>query len=54
MSSEPWTIPFNNTVYVCWRDKANKPHYRPMTEEEDKQYFTSPNKEKFLNELLHI
>jgi hypothetical protein len=53
MSSEPWTIPFNNVTYVCWRDKNNSPKYRQMTDQEDHEYFTSEDKEKYLNAILH-
>lgn len=52
MSNQPWTIPFNNVTYVCWRDKENKPQYRQMTDKEEYEYFTTSDKEKYLNELL--
>jgi hypothetical protein len=48
----PWTIPFNNTIYVCWRDEQNNPRYRQMTDQEDYEYFTSSDKEKYLNAML--
>lgn len=50
--SNPWTIPFNNTNYVCWKDKNNTPRYRMLTPEEERAYFTSSDKEKYLNDLL--
>lgn len=53
MNTNPWTIPFNNINYVCWRDSNNYPRYRQMTEQEEREYFTSENKEKYLNELLN-
>lgn len=49
---EPWTIPFDNTNYVCWRDSKNSPHSRAMTPDEERVYFTTPDKQKYLNELL--
>jgi len=49
---EPWTIPFNNITYVCWRDKNNRPRHRQMTEQEEREYFTSASREKYLNDLL--
>lgn len=52
MSTEAWTIPFDNITHVCWRDENNTPRYRKMTEQEDYEYFTSNDKEKYLNELL--
>lgn len=50
---EPWTIPFNGVNYVCWRDRKNVPQYRQMTAREEREYFTSDNKEKYLNDLLN-
>lgn len=50
--STPWTIPFNGTNYVCWRDKKNQPQHRPMTPQEEREYFTSENKERYLHDLL--
>lgn len=50
----PWTIPFDGTNYVCWRDKDNTPKYRQLTVEEERVYFTTSDKEKFLNELLNL
>lgn len=50
--SSPWTIPFDNVNYVCWKDKSNKPHYRKLTDSEERDYFLARNKEQFLNELL--
>lgn len=48
----PWTIPFNNTNYVCWRTDNNEPRYRQMTEKEEREYFTASDKERYLYELL--
>ena len=48
----PWTIPFNNINYVCWRDDKDQPHYRQMTEQEEREYFTAPDRERYLSELL--
>lgn len=50
---EPWTIPFDGVNYVCWRDAKNSPHYRKLTVEEEREYFTAENKEKYLNDLLN-
>ena len=50
---EPWTIPFDGVNYVCWRDTKNSPHYRKLTVEEEREYFTAENKEKYLNDLLN-
>lgn len=50
--AEPWTIPFNGVNYVCWKDKNNNPQYRQMTAEEEREYFTSANKEKYLYAIL--
>lgn len=52
--SNPWTIPFDGVNYVCWKDKNNTPQYRKMTLEEEKAYFTSPDKDKYLHDLLRI
>jgi hypothetical protein len=48
----PWTIPFESVNYLCWRDKDNKPQYRPLTPQEETEYFKASNKEKYLNDLL--
>jgi len=48
-----WTIPFNNKYYICWKDKSGPVQHRPMTDEEDRKYFTSQDPERTLNELLH-
>lgn len=53
MNTSPWTIPFDNINYLCWRDKDNNPRYRQMTDKEEREYFTSTNKEKYLNDLLN-
>jgi hypothetical protein len=47
-----WTIPFNNNYYICWKDKQGKTQHRPMTDAEDRAYFTSKDPERTLNELL--
>ncbi len=51
--STAWTIPFDGTNYVCWRDKQNKPHSRPLSPDEERAYFGSSDKDKFLNDLLN-
>lgn len=48
-----WTIPFENTNYLCWKDKKGTPQHRPMTAEEEQAYFIAQNKEKFLDDLLN-
>jgi hypothetical protein len=53
MTAQPWTIPFDNTTYLCWKDKQNRPKYRQMTDQEDYEYFTAQDKQKYLNELLY-
>lgn len=53
MNKSAWLIPFNNQYYLCWTDKSGQRRNRPLTNEEDKQYFTSPEPERVLNELLH-
>ena len=52
--SNPWTIPFDGINYVCWKDKNDTPRYRKMTMEEEKAYFTSDDKDKYLHDLLRI
>lgn len=52
--SNPWTIPFDGVNYVCWKDKNNNPHHRKMTAEEEKAYFATTDKDKYLHELLRI
>lgn len=52
--SNPWTIPFDGITHVCWKDKNGNPQHRKMTAEEERGYFKSDDKEKYLNALLHI
>lgn len=47
----PWVIPFDNTNHVCWRDEKNAPRHRPMTYQEEREYFASKDKEKYLANL---
>ncbi len=52
--SNPWTIPFDGINYVCWKDKNGTPHHRKMTLEEERGYFKSEDKEKYLHAILRI
>jgi hypothetical protein len=47
-----FTIPFNNITYVCWRDENNTPKYRPLSKEEDQEYFTSKDPTQVLLKLI--
>lgn len=46
-----WTIPLEGTTYVCWI-KNGEVDNRPLSLEEENEYFSSRDKDRFLNELL--
>lgn len=52
MVKDPWTIPFNGTTFVCWKDKTEAKH-RALNVAEEREYFQAQNKEKFLYDLLN-
>jgi hypothetical protein len=52
MVKDPWTIPFNGTTFVSWKDNRNRWH-RALTATEEREYFSAQNKEKFLYDLLN-
>lgn len=52
MVKDPWTIPLNGVTYACWKN-GNTPSHRPLSRDEETEYFKSPNKEKFLYDLLN-
>ena len=49
---EPWTIPFDGVTYVCWKDKKGQPKYRPLSYNEEVEYFSTQSKERYLNDIL--
>ena len=52
MAIDAWTIPFNGVNYVCWKDRGNNVQHRKLTEAEERAYFTSNDKDKYLDDLL--
>lgn len=49
---QAWTIPFEGINYLCWTDR-NKVRNRPLSRDEERGYFNSVNKDRFLNDLLN-
>lgn len=47
-----WVIPFEGINYLCWKNK-NGPQNRPLSDEEERNYFYSENKERYLRGLVH-
>lgn len=52
MATDAWTIPFDGVNYVCWKDRNNVRQHRKLTEQEERDYFSSSDKDKYLNDLL--
>lgn len=52
MIKDIWTIPFDNINYLCWQENGVRKH-RQLTSQEEKEYFTSQEPEKYLNELCN-
>lgn len=46
-----WTIPFDGTNYICWTDGKGRKQHRKMTVEEERSYFTTNDREKYLESL---
>lgn len=49
---EHWTIPFDGTNYLVYK-VAGEQKYKKLSPDEEREYFLSPTKEEFVNDLLN-